>query len=180
MKLDLEPILEYAKELYLTPDEEGNHKYSLQNIVDLIRQKFDKKFTRETIRRWAEKYGWKTLWEEAVRKGLTQAIKAEYAKGKDKDKELDEKYEELIAKKKRDDFLRATQLKILGFKYIQEHGFSSVSDALKAIEIGMKYTEDAITKVEAEVKSEDAKRVEEAIRALTEAIAILNRNSSEE
>ena len=36
-----EEIIEYAKELYLTPNEEGKHQYSLREISTKIQQKFN-------------------------------------------------------------------------------------------------------------------------------------------
>lgn len=40
-----EEIIEYAKELFLAPDEKGDHKYSVQDIVEKISQKFHKNLT---------------------------------------------------------------------------------------------------------------------------------------
>lgn len=136
MRANKEKILEFAKELYLTPNELGNHKYSLRNICDKIRQKFDKRLTAQTILNWARKYGWVELWEQAVREGITKDFKS------DKEKTKEEQFRELIAKRKHDDFVMASNLKVLGYKFIKEHGFSSVSEALKAIDTGMKYTQD--------------------------------------
>ncbi|MEM3541176.1 MAG: hypothetical protein QXF86_03100, partial [Candidatus Bilamarchaeaceae archaeon] len=69
-----EEIIEYAKELYLTPDADGRHKYSFRDIATKMRQKFDKDIHFETIRRWALRFGWDKLWEQAVREGITEAI----------------------------------------------------------------------------------------------------------
>lgn len=133
-----EPILEFAKELYLTPNEQGNHKYSLQNICDKILQKFNKSLTRPTILNWSRKYGWDKLWDESFKRGITKDFKS------DEDKALDEKYQEAIAKAKREDFLMATNLKIWAYNFIKNEGFSNTSEALKAIEAGMRYTNDLV------------------------------------
>jgi hypothetical protein len=131
-----EEVLEYAKELYLTPDEQGGHKYSLQEIATALQQKYNEDINKSTILRWAKKYGWDKLWEQAVKEGITRAVKV------DKNKTLEEQYKEAIAKRKEQDFLIAMNLKALGYKYIQEAGFSSTMEALKAIEMGLKYTQE--------------------------------------
>lgn len=59
-------IIEYAKELYLTVDEKGNRVYSFQKIVDLIRQRFDVKLTKQTVKNWADRYGWHRLLQQAI------------------------------------------------------------------------------------------------------------------
>jgi len=40
MRREKEKIIEFAKELYLKPNEEGNHKYSLRDISEEIAQFF--------------------------------------------------------------------------------------------------------------------------------------------
>ena len=178
MKLDLEPIKEYAKQLYLTPNNKGNHKYSLQNIADMVLQKFNKRLTKVTISNWANRYGWKALWEEAVRKGVTTALGKEKD---DKEKSLDEKYKELIMNQKRDDYLMATNLKRMGYKYLREHGFNDTTEALRSIEVGMKYTDESSVDVKVMVENNEAKRIEEDVKELEEAVdKILDRHDSKE
>jgi hypothetical protein len=136
-RTDKEVILEFAKELYLTPDEQGNHKYSLRDIATQVQQKFNRSINASTILRWAEKYGWDKLWDEGVREGITELIAKQ-----ESDKSKEEQFKEAIAKAKRNDFVIASNLKTLGYQYIKEHGFDSVMEALKAIETGMRYTQD--------------------------------------
>jgi hypothetical protein len=131
-----EEILELAKELYLTPDEQGGHKYSLQEVATILQRKCNADINKSTVLRWAKKYGWDKLWEQAVKEGITRAVKI------DENKTLEEQYKEAIAKRKEQDFLIATGLKELGFQFVKEHGFSSTIEALKAIEVGLKYTQE--------------------------------------
>ena len=138
MTRNKEEIIEFAKELYLTPNEQGNHRYSLRDICAEILQKSDKKLTAQTISEWSRKFGWDKLWEQAVKEGITKAISGKI----DKNKTLDEQYREAIAKRKEQDFIIATNLKALGYKYIQANGFTSSMEALKAIDTGLKYTQD--------------------------------------
>ena len=138
-KVSKEKIVEYAKELYLTPDETGMHKYSLQKISDEITRHLHARYTKKTISNWAHKYGWDKLWEQAVKEGITEAL----GNGQtEEDKTKEEQFKEAIAKRKRDDFLISTSLKKLGYQFIKEHGFNSVKEALDAINTGMKYTQD--------------------------------------
>ncbi|MGC9001215.1 hypothetical protein [Caldisericum sp.] len=132
-------VLELAKELYLTPDEQGGHKYSLQEVATILQRKCNADINKSTVLRWAKKYGWDKLWEQAVKEGITRAVKI------DENKSLEEQFKEAIAKRKEQDFLIATNLKALGYKYIQEAGFSSTMEALKAIEMGLKYTQELDT-----------------------------------
>jgi predicted nucleic acid-binding Zn-ribbon protein len=136
MSGEKEAIIEYAKELFLTPDEQGNHKYSLREIATQVQQKFNRSINASTILRWAEKYGWDKLWDEGVREGITELIAKQ-----ESDKSKEEQFKEAIAKAKRNDFIIASNLKTLGYQYIKEHGFDSVMEALRAIETGMRYTQ---------------------------------------
>ena len=132
-----ERIIEFAKELYLTPNEAGNHKYSLRSISAEIEHKFSKKLANTTILNWSRKYGWDKLWEEGVREGITEALAKEQS-----ERTKEEQFKEAIAKKKQQDFTMMTNLKVLAYKFIRENGFSNVNEALKAMETGMKYTQD--------------------------------------
>jgi hypothetical protein len=136
-RTDKEAIIEYAKELFLTPDEQGNHKYSLREIATQVQRKFNRSINASTILRWAERFGWDKLWDEGVREGITELIAKQ-----ESEKTKEEQFKEAIAKAKRNDFIIASNLKTLGYQYIKEHGFDSVMEALKAIETGMRYTQD--------------------------------------
>jgi hypothetical protein len=165
MKQSKEVIIEFTRELYLTPNEQGNHKYSLRDICSEMLQKSYKNVTPITISRWAKKFSWDKLWEQAVKEGITKSIVGKI----DKNKTLDEQYREAIAKRKERDFVIASSLKELGYSYIQANGFSSTTEALKAIDTGMKYTQD-LSEVNPEgmvikiiVESEDGKKMTEKI-----------------
>jgi len=129
-----EDIIAFVKELFLTPDEQGNHKYSLRDISTEVLQKFHNKIDPKTILNWAEKYGWKQLWEEGVRQGVTEAIAKE-----ESDKSKEEQFIDAIAKAKHDDFLMVTDLEKLAYEFLKSHGFTNAAEALKAIEMGLKY-----------------------------------------
>ena len=135
-KVSKEKIVEYAKELYLTPDEAGMHKYSSRAIAKKVKQKFSKSLASVTVLNWAHKYGWDKLWEQAVKEGVTKNFKS------DEEKSKEEQFKELIAERKQKDFEIASDLKKWAHDYIREHGFSNANEALKAIDLGMKYTQD--------------------------------------
>lgn len=135
-------IKEFAKEMYLTPDNVGNHKYTLRQIALAIKEKFNVDVSFVTVQSWTKKYGWDRLWEEAVKRGITEAIHEQTAKNLEEVKTMDEQFKEAIAQKKKEDFILATNLKRQGYMFIKEHGFTSTMEALKAIETGLKYTQD--------------------------------------
>jgi len=67
-------IVEFAKNLYLTFNEEGNHKYSLRDISTQIQTVFKKSIHHSTVAGWIKKYGWEALFQNAKNLGVTQAI----------------------------------------------------------------------------------------------------------
>jgi|GEM_PF-4296847 len=42
IKLDFSGVIDYARELYFTPNQEGLHKYSFTEISKAIKQQFEK------------------------------------------------------------------------------------------------------------------------------------------
>jgi uncharacterized protein with von Willebrand factor type A (vWA) domain len=59
-------VIEYAKKLYLTIDENGKRVYSLSEIAKKLDEKFAVKLTKETIRQWANKFQWNRLLSQAI------------------------------------------------------------------------------------------------------------------
>jgi len=95
MAYDLE-VKDYAKELFLTIDNDGNHKYSRRDIVEKITQKFpnlEKVPSDRLISTWSNtpdkttKKSWVDLWEAGVRHGIQNAVK-ENDNNLDKDEEI--------------------------------------------------------------------------------------------
>jgi len=128
-----EEIIELAKELYLTPDVNGNHKYSLREISAEIQQKFSKDIHNTTILNWAKKYGWDKLWEEGVRYGITEAIAKQ-----ESNKTKEEQFREAITKVTKDKTTMDINLMKLAYKFILENGFSSVEEARRVYETASK------------------------------------------
>jgi len=143
-----EEIIEYTKELYLTPDEEGNHRYSLREIEAEISQKFHKNFTYRTIANWAKKYGWDKVWDEGVRYGVAELI----AK-KDEKKTKEEQFKEQIGKVKSNKAIMDINIIKLAYKFIMENGFQSTAEAIKAYDSATKSLQnnDLIEKLTQEV-----------------------------
>ena len=147
-KVDKEEIIEYAKELYLTPDEEGNHRYSLRDISTEIQQKFNTNIHYTTIRAWIKKYGWDKVWDEGVRYGVAELI----AK-KDEKKTKEEQFKEQIGKVKSNKALMDINIIKLAYKHIMENGFQSTAEAIKAYDSATKSLQnnDLIEKLTQEV-----------------------------
>jgi len=59
-------VVEYAKELYLTVDENGKRIYSFQQIADKCNERFNVNVTKVTVKRWADRYGWHKLLQQAI------------------------------------------------------------------------------------------------------------------
>lgn len=73
---------EYAKELFLTVDKDGGHKYSSRQIAQELPKKFPKlpKYpSYKTIQDWANgnekgRKTWNQIWDEGQRHGVDEAI----------------------------------------------------------------------------------------------------------
>jgi len=76
-------VIDYARELYFTPNQEGLHKYSFTEISKAIKQQFvdlPSYPDRSTVARWSTTptetgKTWKGLWAEGVLKGVIDARK---------------------------------------------------------------------------------------------------------
>lgn len=136
-------VLEFAKELYLTPNINGEHNYSLKEISQKIEDAFNVTVSISMLKRWAKQYGWEELWETAVKEGITKALVEQQQQMLSDKRTKEEMFKELLSQKKHDDFAIAQDLKTLAYNYIRQHGFSSVNEALKALELGFKYTQEA-------------------------------------
>jgi hypothetical protein len=60
-------------------------RYSYRDIAKLMQERYQAKIHYSTIYRWAHKFGWLELWDNAVREGMLIALKtlfedAEYQK----------------------------------------------------------------------------------------------------
>jgi len=144
-----EKIIEYAKDLYLTPKEDGTHKYSLRAICAEIEQEFSKKIANPTILNWSRKYGWEKLWNEGVRYGVAEAIAKQ-----ESDKTKEEQIKEKIAKIKEDRAIMNMNLLEIAYKFIIENGFTNIQEALKAYDTASKNLQanDVIEKMGEEIK----------------------------
>jgi hypothetical protein len=156
-----EEIIEYAKELFLEPDEKGDHKYSVQDIVEKISQKFHKNFTRRTIYNWAKQYGWEKLWNEATTYGITEAIGQAYATEQTEEEEeehapksKEEQIREQLAKAKRDKTIMDLNLVRLAYKFILENGIHNIHEAVRIYEVASRNLQqnELIDKLAEEVK----------------------------
>lgn len=61
-----EHIREAAKALYLTIDDNGKRKYSLQEIADLLQEQCNTRINQSTISRWARQQGWDEIAAKAA------------------------------------------------------------------------------------------------------------------
>jgi len=107
MKKSKQKIIDFAKELYLQYDADGNKKYSNQETANLVAKNMRIKCGESTIRLWAKKFDWNKLIEKIKQQSIVKA--------------KDEKFttEEKIIESKSDDlgetYKHATQLENIGF-----------------------------------------------------------------
>jgi len=59
-------IVDYARTLYLTLDENGKRIYSYRKIAEKISAKFQTKISDVTIKNWADKHNWHRLLSQAI------------------------------------------------------------------------------------------------------------------
>ncbi len=174
-------VKEYAKELYLTPDDKGRHKYSLRQIATKIQQRFNKKVNYSTISLWAQNEGWQNLWEEAYKIGATEGLKdkeqvneinQKIIEERKKKQSTEEILQERIINAKKNDFIRFETLKDLAFKditskkvtetdkegrtriYYPLMTFNSKLEAAKVFDIACKYSEKTLSSITIETKSD--------------------------
>lgn len=124
--MNKEEIIEFAKELYLTPDEEGKHRYSLRDISAKIQQKFSKSINNSTISIWSDKFGWKKLWDSGVRAGIIKGLEGKGGQ--------DEKIEEAISNRRQGSAEDNTKIKEKVVEVLLNSNFT-VSEAIKLYEI---------------------------------------------
>lgn len=67
-------VVDYAKELWLEFDHNGEHRYKSSEIAKKIGTKFKKKITTKTIANWAREHEWQKLFEVAKQEGIKTAI----------------------------------------------------------------------------------------------------------
>lgn len=65
----------YARELYLELDTDGNRKYSYADIAIKIQEKCNISVDQSTISRWAQADRWETLLQIAKNTGVQKALK---------------------------------------------------------------------------------------------------------
>lgn len=67
-------VIEFAKNLFLTPDDEGKYAYTYGEISTEIQQKFNKSIDYSTIVLWSEKFAWKKLCEDISKNKQEAAV----------------------------------------------------------------------------------------------------------
>lgn len=146
MKKQKLEIKEYAKELYLEPDEKGKHKYTFRQISESLQKKFGKRIPLQTIDTWAKNEGWKTLWEEAVKRGITEDINI------NSNGTYEEKYSEKIIEAKKD-FIR---------KYKTLNNITYQIELLNLVEVGQNgepLKEKGVYKIKPDISLDEAHKI---------------------
>ncbi len=64
---------DYARDLYLTIDANGNQKNNCGQIATLVNKNFGQNYHRSTIKRWAEKHGWDKEYRQMRQHGVERS-----------------------------------------------------------------------------------------------------------
>lgn len=127
-------IIEYARELFCVVDSSGKRVYSFEDITIKIFQKFNKKYSKPTIKKWSVDFNFDKTFEEIKKEAVKKAIKSESGKIED----IIQKQSEILAK----EFKNADNLANIGYKiffdYYQnkEHDYIDEKTAIQAIKLG--------------------------------------------
>jgi hypothetical protein len=126
-------VKEYAKELYVSVDENGNKKHTLRQIAELIQQKTNKKINYTTIGQWADDGDW----DKILLKAMQHGIKTAHKTSEEINTELIEEQGKDIA------FLygaakTALEIGLKGVKALDENGELSETARVKLMEFGSK------------------------------------------
>ncbi|HCL55459.1 MAG TPA: hypothetical protein DHW82_00400 [Spirochaetia bacterium] len=73
-KVSDDEIIEHAKDLYLTVNEEGGHKYSFREIEQILNKELGVQKKYNTIQNWAKKNDWERLFQDSKNLGMEKAI----------------------------------------------------------------------------------------------------------
>ena len=134
MKNVKKTIQNYAEELYSEYDSEGKKIHSLREIIELIKQKFNKNYTHCTIRNWAAKFGWDESNAAIKQLSISKAVDEKFTT---QEKIIETKSDEMAK-----DYKNAQQLANVGYKIVldayqgKEHEIIKVRDAISAIKLG--------------------------------------------
>lgn len=105
-KPDIEEVKAFAEKLYMTPGGNGKHAYSLQKVVDGIKQKFNVKKTRPTILNWSRVQDVSGLsWEQRYSNSIALGVKkSEITRAEKKGIDASEVYQDNLNKKVREQY----------------------------------------------------------------------------
>ncbi|MGC8885520.1 MAG: hypothetical protein ACP5KK_03460, partial [Candidatus Nanoarchaeia archaeon] len=112
-------IREFAKELYLTPDEGGNHKFSISEIALKIKEVFGKGVSWRTIYNWVTKYKWNEEWNQIVAELTATALRA-YKENEAKDEKEREQIREILKNLWIENFKMMQELKKVAYQTLMK------------------------------------------------------------
>jgi hypothetical protein len=142
-------IKEFAKELYLQIDENGDRVYSLTDIADEIKGKFDVSLTKQSLSIWSQKEGWELLLQQARNLGIERHLlesKKELQGKQDKELSIKDELSKKIAS-----YRQLAELSHVSSKYIMNKSLQIVSEFLREKEalINERFKAGEITKFDA-------------------------------
>ncbi|MGC8885493.1 MAG: hypothetical protein ACP5KK_03310 [Candidatus Nanoarchaeia archaeon] len=112
-------IREFAKELYLSCDNNANHKFSVREIIEKIKEVFGKKVSERTIYYWIEKFEWDKEFEQKSTELVALALQR-YKEAEKLTEEERQKIYDLLKDLWIENFLMMQQLKKIAYQSLQK------------------------------------------------------------
>lgn len=131
-------LIRTAKNLYLEPNHDGSHRYSLEQIRTEIERQFGCAPSKSTLHEWAKKEQWETIFLAGASAGATSAIIE--AQPEATGKTQDEITQDAIAKQRAQDWAEGRELRDLALNHIRAKGFANTKEAIAAYQAGLAAT----------------------------------------
>jgi hypothetical protein len=134
-------IQEFAKQLFMEADKDGNHIYSYSKIAEKIKKTYGVKYTHITIFNWATNGRWQDIFEAAIKHGEKQAIDLVHQTTLDKvmsqEKELmkEQEYKQKLAQIKKAVYLQQAYAAQRAKQYLETlaTGSGRIPNAVRAL-----------------------------------------------
>jgi hypothetical protein len=144
-------IREFAKELFLTPDDVGNHKFSISEIALKIKEVFGKGVSGRTIYNWVTKYKWNEEWNQIVTELTATALRA-YKENETKDEKEREQIREILRNLWIENFKMMQELKKVAYQSLQKE--LSPATAIALLRLILEYELEIEPKINVEHQGE--------------------------
>ncbi|MGB9831237.1 MAG: hypothetical protein ACPLSP_04080 [Fervidicoccus fontis] len=144
-------IREFAKELYLTVDERGEHKFSVEEILSKIEEVFELRVSKRTIYYWIKKFEWDKEFEHKASELVALALKR-YKELQELTEEERKKISEILKNLWIENFLMMQELKKIAYQSLQKE--LSPATAIALLRLILEYELEIEPKINVEHQGE--------------------------